>query len=245
MKKMISALLAVFLMLAPSACGTAQSDAQSPSASASEQTSAQDSGAADTQNDLGAMDDAQLTKTLKPYFDVYGLVLSETFGTHYSDKGFVRLYESADAAMASELADVKAMLPEAELNDNGGLQTGGEYDGLAIDPSYAVCYPVDNFESMDAVADSLRIWMANGVFLDSLKNNLIENDGALYLVRGGRGYGSESIDPASAKRVGAADGSCTVQVDGYQFEEACGTVTATFRYGADGILLESVEWNNV
>lgn len=172
---------------------------------------------------------------LQGYLDAYNLVLAETFGAETESTGYYRLYkasgtEKSDSEEDKLLVDIDnpdALIPESELSDNGGIQQGGDYDGYIIDPSYGICYKVTNFENLEAIKESLRAYMDDEVFTSEVANNFIEFDGTAYLVRGGRGYGTQRAD--SLKITAQTADSITAEAMSYLFDEEDGKLILTFK----------------
>lgn len=206
-KKISAIILALIMTVSLYGCssGTASNDSSVPDSSSQPET--------------------QLSEAdLEECVDAYNLVLNETFGASVDEgSAYMRLYKDGNS---SDLLKPDAMIISTDLKDNGGVQQGGDYDGYTIDPSYADCYKVTNFDSLDAVREYLGQWLENSVYEERLQENFMEYDGALYLVRGGRGYGTEKIDTVAITAQTADSVSATAKY--YVFDEDSGVMDLIF-----------------
>ncbi len=115
-------------------------------------------------------------------------VVREEFATEY--------YDSADqtkqAVYESEDAYKDYHLPIMLIAENETVP-----DGYIADPADASYFSVYNFSSKAELKEHLSLYFTQNYIENiqrSIDENFLEFEGALYLVRGGRGYGSEGID---------------------------------------------------
>ena len=97
----------------------------------------------------------------------------------------------------------------------------------AIDPTFSSYYPISNYSSKEQILDNLREYMdvdSLGIMQspyatvsDVLNDNVLEFDGGLYLVRGGRGYGVFTYDPQTLKIVSFDETTCEAECDLMRF----------------------------
>ena len=97
----------------------------------------------------------------------------------------------------------------------------------AIDPTFSSYYPISNYSSKEQILDNLREYMdvdslgimqnAYATVSDVLNDNVLEFDGGLYLVRGGRGYGVFTYDPQTLKIVSFDETTCEAECDLMRF----------------------------
>ena len=158
----------------------------------------------------------QFMEDIAPVIDVLHECDEELFG---ADVDFSTLYSAGysetdvydeNNPYAADGIELSVLYPEGEGLPAGYIQ----------DPAYAIYYPVSNFVSKDDVREYLKNYMTddviNGFDIDA---NFIEYEGALYLQRGGRGYGSLKCVKKSAEYVGEKDGMQQVRIKYEIFEE--------------------------
>ncbi len=164
--------------------------------------------------DLSDMTEEEMKEALLPYLEAYNLWLLETFGVEADfDNPHFRYYNSEEEAYDKSLS---------ELSDFTAIVKGNEEapEGLTLDPALASCYPISNFSSLAELEGYVGqyIDLENEDFSRRLKSNLFEHDGVLYLLRGGRGYGTLEIDVSSA-RFASDEDKYQIEVDEYLFDE--------------------------
>lgn len=163
---------------------------------------------------------------LNKCLEKYSSVLNEDFGATWDENDYCyRLYMESDTDY-SEIAGMISYktIEEKEIEaDEKGLQ---HYAGFVVDPAYAACYVVLDYYDLESFKSELSGYMDDSIFMESFENNFIEYDGFVYLVRGGRGYGSESIKDAVISEQ-TAD-KIVMKADRYLFDEKQGTTELTF-----------------
>lgn len=97
----------------------------------------------------------------------------------------------------------------------------------AVDPAERSFSPISNYSSKEQMLDNLREYMdvdSLGIMQspyatvsDVLNDNVLEFDGGLYLVRGGRGYGVFTYDPQTLKIVSFDETTCEAECDLMRF----------------------------
>lgn len=108
----------------------------------------------------------------------------------------------------------------------------------AIDPAYCSFSPITNYSSKEQILNLLRQYMevdSLGIMQspyatvsDTLDENVMEFNGGLYLVRGGRGYGVYDYDPQTLKIVGFDETTCEAECDLLYFEQFDSVQTISF-----------------
>lgn len=108
----------------------------------------------------------------------------------------------------------------------------------AIDPTFSSYYPISNYSSKEQILDNLREYMdvdSLGIMQspyatvsDVLDANILEFDGGLYLVRGGRGYGVYDYDPQTLRIVSSDETACEAECDLLYFEQFDSVQTISF-----------------
>ena len=108
----------------------------------------------------------------------------------------------------------------------------------AIDPTFSSYYPISNYSSKEQILDNLREYMdvdslgimqnAYATVSDVLNDNVLEFDGGLYLVRGGRGYGVYDYDPQTLRIVSSDETACEAECDLLYFEQFDSVQTISF-----------------
>lgn len=108
----------------------------------------------------------------------------------------------------------------------------------AIDPTFSSYYPISNYSSEEQILDNLREYMdvdSLGIMQspyatvsDTLDENVMEFNGGLYLVRGGRGYGVYDYDPQTLRIVSSDETACEAECDLLCFEQFDSVQTISF-----------------
>lgn len=108
----------------------------------------------------------------------------------------------------------------------------------AIDPAYCSFSPITNYSSKEQILNILRQYMevdSLGIMQspyatvsDTLDENVMEFNGGLYLVRGGRGYGVYDYDPQTLKIVSFDETTCEAECDLLYFEQFDSVQTISF-----------------
>lgn len=108
----------------------------------------------------------------------------------------------------------------------------------AIDPAYRSFSPITNYSSKEQILNLLRQYMdvdSLGIMQspyatvsDTLDENVMEFNGGLYLVRGGRGYGVYDYDPQTLKIVSFDETTCEAECDLLYFEQFDSVQTISF-----------------
>ena len=111
-------------------------------------------------------------------------------------------------------------------------------EGEAIDPTYSSFLPITNYSSKEQILNCLRKYMdvdSLGIMQspyatvsDVLNDNVLEFDGGLYLVRGGRGYGVFDYDPQTLKIVSFDETTCEAECDLLYFDQFYSVQTISF-----------------
>ena len=120
---------------------------------------------------------------------------------------------------------IKRLVPEGNSADIE--QTLAEDE--AIDPAYCSFSPISNYSSKEQILNTLRDYMdvdclgilqsPYATVSDVLDENILEFDGGLYLVRGGRGYGVYDYDPQTLRIVSSDETACEAECDLLYFEQ--------------------------
>ncbi len=239
MKKQFVSILSICLLLLSAGCGQTTSNIVLPTAdTASQRATASEqelisSIATVSAVDLASLDEEALQDVLAPYLEAYDSCLRDTFGTEVEETGYLRCYGSEEDSFSGDPSTIKELIPDSNAVP----------EGLFLDPAYAYLYPVTNFRSMSELQEELGQWIdLDADFLkEGLALNFNEFDDALYLVRGGRGYGVHWIDPDSAKLVESGD-TFIVEVDFYTHgEKEESPARLTFEVRNDRLLLTKAE----
>lgn len=108
----------------------------------------------------------------------------------------------------------------------------------AIDPAYRSFSPITNYSSKEQILNLLRQYMdvdSLGIMQspyatvsDTLDENVMEFNGGLYLVRGGRGYGVYDYDPQTLRIVSSDETACEAECDLLYFEQFDSVQTISF-----------------
>lgn len=108
----------------------------------------------------------------------------------------------------------------------------------AVDPAERSFYPISNYSSKEQMLDNLREYMdvdSLGIMQspyatvsDVLNDNVLEFNGGLYLVRGGRGYGVYDYDPQTLRIVSSDETACEAECDLLYFEQFDSVQTISF-----------------
>lgn len=108
----------------------------------------------------------------------------------------------------------------------------------AIDPTYSSYNTISNYSSKEQILDNLREYMdvdSLGIMQspyatvsDTLDENVMEFNGGLYLVRGGRGYGVYDYDPQTLRIVSSDETACEAECDLLYFEQFDSVQTISF-----------------
>ena len=118
-------------------------------------------------------------------------------------------------------------------------------EGFAEDPACAQFYPIRNYTSMADVQAWLEQYMMPAVAQEQLlyapDSELLEFDGALYLVRGGRGYGMVSMDLSTLEYRREEDYQHVVGVQCVAFDEYDSTRELYFAADPDGWILTRMD----
>ncbi len=205
MKKAVSLVLVLALAFALVACTQAPEDEPLPDTDDTEPVAAQT---------IADMDDAERLAFVMPYVVAYNSCLLETFGAEISES------ETFGRAYASESDSYSEGPVAAVFSYNSGAPSG-----LWEDPTYAMLYLVTNYSSVSEISADLSKYLDPSLFTSTLSVDFVEYNGSLYMIRGSRGYGAETIDPASLAYVGSENGRHTFTVDGYYFDEYDTVVT--------------------
>ena len=112
---------------------------------------------------------------------------------------------------------------DKDQNDIAVLYPSGDplpkgYDSDLADARY---YHVENYNHIQALKEDLQRYMTDDVIasFQLLENDFINFDDALYLVRGGRGYGALVSVPESAKYIEEKNNQHIVQIEYKMFDE--------------------------
>lgn len=203
MKKIIcfalSALLAAgcSVTIEPDVTPSAAASA-APAASAAT-ISAAPSAAAATLKDVDKTEQDQI---LHDAITAYNTVLSEDFGAEFDTSApLFPLYDTKEEANSFETSSPSAIVPAKELegmyDGATGEVTSGDYKGKYLCPAIPELYTVTNYKSMKEISDKLDKVMDIDLYAATLSTDFLENQGTLYAVRGGRGYGGTKLDEST------------------------------------------------
>ena len=115
-------------------------------------------------------------------------VFKETFytGFDWNDETYARLFKTEQVNGTTVEAIPDLMMKNSEIYENGIPE--GYYEGA----DDADCYLVEDYCSKAEIYGALSEWLSKDVFAEEIERNMIEYDGRLYMVRGGRGYSVQS-----------------------------------------------------
>lgn len=143
-------------------------------------------------------DDGELLAQFRGLFEAWQSVEDELFGLDVDwDTPYLRLYATEDAAnrFVQEPPVKLALWSDFSVVSTADMQTD---EGLWIDGAMASLYPVSGVSDVSEVYDRLALSLDESLFADRLEYDLVQFDGVVYMVRGGRGYGGGKFDPESA-----------------------------------------------
>ena len=135
-------------------------------------------------------DDLKVTEpaVISEHIAALNEVLKETFGTDFDwdAETYSRLFkeEQTNGTAAEAIPDL--MMKNSEIRENGIPE------GYFEDAGEADCYLIENYNSKAEIYDALGKFLSEDIFAEEIELNIIEYDGRLYMVRGGRGYGVRS-----------------------------------------------------
>ena len=115
---------------------------------------------------------------------MFNEVITEKYSTEFYDEFLISVFDSNDSQ--------KQTIPSRLIDPNSETP-----DGLYCDQLARFYYLVYNFDSKDELYNHLDDYFTDNFLLNfknNINDNFIEFDNKLYLVRGGRGYGAETID---------------------------------------------------
>ena len=193
------------LLLAGCGSGTPASSA-APAPAPAESTSAPGSTPPSTAPE-SPFDPDGFLQDIRPAIDCLRSCDEELFGAQVDfSSGYCAAYRELDGQLVLDsLFPVQQELP----------------DGAIQDPAAASYYPVQNFDSIEAVRTGLCAHMTEDAVADLalLEDNFLEYDGKLYLCRGGRGYGALLCAPDTLCYLREEDGMQVVQIDYTLFDQ--------------------------
>jgi len=195
MKKIIC--FALSALLAAGCSVTIEPDpSPSPSASAAPTASAAPSAAAATLKDVGKTEQDRI---LHDAVTAYNTVLDESFGAEFdSSAPLYPLYDTREEADSFDTSSPSAIVPARELDgmidSSSSVVTSGDYKGKYLSPALPDLFAVTNYKSMKEISDKLDKVMDIDLYAPTLSTDFLENQGTLYAVRGGRGYGGTMLD---------------------------------------------------
>ena len=132
----------------------------------------------------------------------------ETYGIEVDwDNTHSRIYASEEACMNGE--------PPIEVRA-GAIEMSESHD-----PLMASVFPATNVTTMDQWKELLRRYVSDSIISqwEQEQDCIVEYNGILYLLRGGRGYGVYNLKLDSAELISQEEGYCKLTVDCYYFEE--------------------------
>lgn len=167
---------------------------------------------------------------------------------------FVELRGASCMAVVSyengQYGAIKRLVPEGNSADIE--QTLAEDE--AIDPAYRSFSPISNYSSKEQILNTLRDYMdvdSLGIMQspyatvsDVLNDNVLEFDGGLYLVRGGRGYGVYDYDPQTLRIVSSDETACEAECDLLYFEQFDSVQTISFEKRSGRWIITHIEKAN-
>ena len=241
MKKSILVLLSS-IVIAGCSSSTA-SPTQTPVSAASE-TPAVSAPAA-----LEDMTAAQQLETLQPCLNAYTEVLTENFylDAHTSSDAYAALYNSEEDANSGDISKIVKMVKYQYFLDNAVGDAKIECDGLYIDGTILLHYPITAFSTKEELSKALSQCLGIALYENILDEDVMDYDGVLYAVYGGRGYGNLTIDENSLTLISHDGDTYVFTVDGLTGEDktVTDTVTLPFKQQAENsYILMSAEWQN-
>lgn len=166
-------------------------------------------------------------------------VFLETFctGFDWDDETYARLFktEQVNGTTAEAIPDL--MMKNSEIYENGIPE--GYYE----DAGDADCYLIEDYYNKAEISAILGKWLSENVFTEEIEQNIIEYDGRLYMVRGGRGYGVQSC--AGFVITGQTETEITATGKYFLQGEPHGTIDLLFSVDKEKIILESYNINYI
>lgn len=111
-------------------------------------------------------------------------------------------------------------------------------EGEVVDPAERSFYLISNYSSKEQMLNDLHeyidvdsqniVQMSSSSVSDMLDEDVLEFDGRLYLIRGGRGYGVFDYDPQTLKIVSFDETTCEAECDLLCFDQFYSVQTISF-----------------
>lgn len=222
MKKIIALIMAAALVLSFAACG------QKPETEEPVEEPQSSEAAEESQKEAEAqlIDEKTIDEGIAKCLEMHDKVISETFGADIDyDDAYYRLYEEGienpnDWVTMGLISEDVMMGLEPDKNYQK------HYAGYLVDPSEGRCTTVRDYSSMDDIRNEFSKYLNPEIFEQILEDNFIDYDGVCYLVRGGRGYGAESVGEVEITE--KTDNTVKAKADLILFDEVFGYFDFTF-----------------
>lgn len=231
MKKIVAFVLAMVLTFSFSACKKEENDGNDAILNQKKMVAEKPEPEVETQEqEVNLIGTTTIEHEIKNCLSLYSSVLKEDFGVSIDEKDFsIRLYSEED----TEYQTVAGMVSDEALKESG-VEADGKgvirYAGYVVDPAYAACHLVLDYYSCESIQNEFSPYMDEKLYMDSFEENLMEYGGFVYLVRGGRDYGSVSFEnPVTVEETAE---KVVVRADKYLRGENDGTIEFTFSLDA-------------
>ena len=165
---------------------------------------------------------------IQPNLDCLESCFQELYGAEVDfETAYGALYETEADSMDREK-------PPAMLYVRGEQADFSDY---APDPAEVTYYPVFNYQTNADARAYLEQYLSGGMIEKWFYNDFLEYGGKLYLARGARGYGEESLDRDSLIYVEEKNGNQYAKIDVLLFGEYERTELLEFTEGENGWVL--------
>lgn len=222
MKKVVSLIAAVMLMVALAGCGSSE-PAPEP------------------------FTEEAFMEEIATNIDVLDSCVTEVFCTEVDDSTrYMALFENEEDAY-SEISkpDKLVEMPDEIVYD----ELDSQYPGYYTDPALIEYTKVTNFSSINEIRDYIAQYVSDEAVNEALdgsydvwlNSSFSEVEDGLYLMRGGRGYGAMTYDKDSAAYVEEVDGMHYVTVDVMYFDSFDHTETLEFTASGDGWIITDIQ----
>ena len=135
----------------------------------------------------------------------------------------------------SQYGKIKRLVPRPTVSSELKRHVA---EGEAVDPAERSFYPISNYSSKEQMLNDLCeyidvdspniVQMSSSSVSDMLDEDVLEFDGRLYMIRGGRGYGVYDYDPQTLKIVSFDETTCEAECDLLFFDQFYSVQTISF-----------------
>ncbi len=164
-------------------------------------------------------------------------IFKETFYTGFDWNGetYARLFKTEQVNGTTAEAIPNLMMKNSEIDEKGIPE------GYFEDAGDADCYLVEDYYSKAGIYGVFGQWLSEEIYGEAVERNMIEYDGRLYMVRGGRGYGVESC--SGFVITGQTETEITATGNYFTHGDPNGTIDLVFSVSDGKIILESYNIN--